>query len=173
VVLNIPLHITQGTTVEWEESHDDYPASTWTATCIIRSEKTSLVATATASGDDFEFALTATQTAALYPGSYEVQIFVAKGAERYLHDSGYVQILPDLAVSQPLTIKGDSPARQRYNNYVALLLNEAYVKTLDPDQLAALEQAVKRLEWDLKREDDAEKLKRGDNVTRKIYTRFI
>jgi hypothetical protein len=40
-------------------------------------------------------------------------------------------------------------------------------------QIEELEQTMRRLEWDMKREEDAEKLKRGENTTRKLYTRFI
>jgi hypothetical protein len=38
--------------------------------------------------------------------------------------------------------------------------------------MEALERIMKSLQWDVKREEDAEKLKRGGYPTRKIFTRF-
>lgn len=172
--MNIPYEITQGTTAEWTESDSDYPASdSWVGTYEIKNASTSLELTGVADADAFDFTLTSTQSAALYVGSYNVQFFVSKGSKRYMLSSGYVHIKPDIAASQPLAVSGSSPARQRYDKYSELLSNAAYIKTLASDQIAELERTLKRLEWDLKREDDAEKLKRSENVTRKIYTRFI
>jgi len=171
-----PKEITQNTTVEWTIQSDDYPASdgfTATFTLISASGNLSVDASTNSDGSSYDFALTPpTQTAALFPGYHEYQIAVDDGTDRYVIESGYILVLPDLATTQVKTVDGRTPTRQRYEAYVNLLTNEAYIKTMGPDQIAALEEMVRRLEWDLRREADVERAKRGENVSRKLYVRF-
>jgi len=169
-----PVEIRQGTSVEWTTVSADYPATDgFAATFTAVAASGSLSVFATASGADFLFALTPAQTAALYPGSYEYSIKLTDGTDTHVLEAGYVYILADVTAEQPLGVAGVSPARQRHDHYVKLVTNEAFVKTLQPGQLAEMEEIIRRLEWDLKREQDAEKLRRGINTTRKLYTRFI
>jgi hypothetical protein len=169
-----PVEVRQGTTVEWTTVSEDYPATDgYAATFTAVATSGSLAVTGTVDGADWDFTLTATQTAALQPGSYEYSIKLTLGAAVYVIEAGYLYILADVTAEQPLGVAGVSPARQRHDHYVKLVTNESFVKTLQPGQLAEMEEIIRRLEWDLKREEDAEKLRRGINATRKLYTRFI
>ena len=169
-----PLEVTQGTTQEWTSVSLDYPATDgFAATFTMVAASGSLSVSATSSGAGFAFALTAAQTAALYPGSHQYTITVTDGTSTHQIESGYIYVLPDVSASQPLGTAGVSPARKRHDHYVTLVTNEAFVKTLEPGRLEEIEQIIRRLEWDVKREEDAEKIKRGINASRKMYTRFV
>jgi len=173
--LYTPKEIVQNTTVEWTIQSSDYPASDgYTATFVIiaRSGNLSVNATTNADGRSYDFTLTKSQTVTLLPGYHEYQIAVTNGTARYVIERGTIIILPDLATTQVETVDGRSATRKRYEAYVNLLTNEAYIKTMGADQIAALEDMVRRLEWDLRREADVERQKRGENTSRKIYTRF-
>jgi len=170
-----PREITQNTTEEWTFYSDDYPASDgFTATFILMNQSGSVTITAStnADGNAYDFALTKAQTAALFPGGYKYQCSVDDGTERYILEDGYCMVLPDLATTQVKDVDGRSSARQRHDAYIARLTNEAYIKTMGPDQIAAFEEMVRRLEWDLKREEEREKTKRAENSSRKMYVRF-
>ena len=178
-----PFEITQATLVEWSvdatgygtDGDEDYLFSDgWTPTFTLINSSGSVAITGTEGDeDDYDFTLSVAQTTALHPGSYRFQIVTAKGTESHLLESGYLYVRENVALEQPLCVSGKSPARQRFEHYQSLLMQESFVKTLAPGQIEELEQTMRRLEWDLKREEDAEKLKRGENTTRKLYTRFI
>jgi hypothetical protein len=168
-----PLEIQQGTTVEWTATPTDYPATDWTATFTLISRMGSLAVTGVADGADYDFTLTAAQTAAMQPGAYEYNIRVTDGTDTHEIESGRIYVLADVSAVQPIAVDGASPTRRRRDHYVALLGNESFVKTLEPGRIAEMEEVIRRLEWDLKREEDAEKAKRGINTTRKLYGRFI
>jgi len=170
-VVYTPFEITQGTVAEWEIPVGDY--SGYTATLTIISPSGSLSSLATESDGEFCFALTAAQTEDLHIGSYRFQVALALADDKHILESGYIYVRENVAQENPLAISGKSPARQRYEHYNALLLNEAFVKSLAPGQIEELEQSMKRLEWDIKREEDSEKMARGINATRKLYTRFV
>jgi hypothetical protein len=172
-----PLEITQGTAHLWYVDAGDYTAAEgYAATLTIINSATSLSVAGTTSTDDpgdFDFALSIAQTAALYAGSYRYQITVTDGTNTYQLENGYIYVLEDVATAQPIQVSGKSPARQRLEHYQSLLMQESILKTLAPGQIEEIEQAMRRIEWDIKREEDAEKVKRSINATRKIYTRFI
>ena len=170
---HIPLEIVQGTTVSWASTFNDYPSTTWAASIVIRNAGLKVECNATA-GDDgaFAFVVPATTSATLHAGHYEYAIAVTKDDERYIAESGRVVVLPDIAADQPLGVSGKSPVRVRYEFYQDLLTNESFVKTLEPGRIEELEMNMRRMQWELKREEDAEKARRGENTTRKLYARF-
>ena len=168
-----PFEITQGTAEAWTMENADYPATGYTATFTVIATSGSLAVNATASGNDYAFALTSAQTAALFPGSHQYSVKVSNGTETYTVEAGYIYVRTDVSAEQPLGVSGISPTRERYNHYIKLVTQENFIKTMQPGSIEEIEQIIRRLEWDLKREEDAEKAKRGINTTRKIYTRFI
>jgi hypothetical protein len=99
------------------------------------------------------------------------QAFVTKASDRYAIDSGSLVVVADLATATTAAT-AQSSARKRLAIYQAMTENVAYIKTLPPESMEALERIMKSLQWDVKREEDAEKLKRGGYPTRKIFTRF-
>ncbi len=167
-----PLEITQGTTVEWTVTSELYPAPSYAATFTMVSRMGSLAVVATADGTAYNFALTPAQTAALQPGAYEYTIRVTDGTDTHVVESGRIYVAADVSAAQPIEVNGASLTRQRRDHYVALLSNESFVKTLEPGRIAEMEDMIRRLDWDLKREQDEEKAKRGINTTRKLYVRF-
>lgn len=168
----IPAQITQGTTLSATVACGDYPATTYTGACVFYDGASRITATVVASGLDYLVSLTATQTASMRCGAWTWQAFASLGAERVELDKGLVVIAPDLVQNQTPPYDARSPARKMLAQYNELLTNAAFIKTIPPDQIAELERVRKQAEWDVKREDDAAKLKAGGYPTRKILTRF-
>jgi broad-specificity NMP kinase len=154
-----PTEIVQGTVYSWSRAFGDYDA-TYTLTYEIRGLSSTLTLTGTP-GTGWAVAISAAQSAA----------FASKATDRFVLDTGSLVVVADLATSATAAI-AQSSARKRLAVYQAMAENVAYIKTLSPDQMEALERIMKSLQWDVKREEDAEKLKRGGYPTRKIFTRF-
>lgn len=165
-----PVELVQGTNYAFSVAFGDYD-STWALSYELRGLD-SILTVAGVATTYWTVSITSTQTAALTAGPYLWQAFVSKGSERYAIDTGSLVVYADLATLQA-TATAQSSARKRLAIYQAMAENVAYIKTLSPDQMEALERIMKSLQWDVKREEDAEKVKRGINVSRKIYTRFI
>lgn len=169
-----PFEIVQGTKYEWTLTNSDYPATdNFTASLTLISTEGTLTVAGVVDGADWDFTLTPAQTSALYAGVYRFSVVLTDGTDTYTVESGLVHVLPDATIAQPVVPSGKSFARQRYENYCSIMANEAMVKAMQPGQISEMEEAIRRLEWDLKREDDAEKAKRGENTTRKLYVRFV
>lgn len=93
-----PLSFTLGEYVQWTRTFDDYPASAWTLTYSLVKASAKIAIVASADGDDYLVTLSTTTTAAYTAGKYKWQAHVAGGSsERYLVDSGSIEILPDFA----------------------------------------------------------------------------
>ncbi len=77
--LCVPTHIELGTTVRFQVSFSDFPASEWTAALELQlnTDAPTSVA-ATAADDAFLFVLSAAVTDALTPGTYNVAIYVTE-----------------------------------------------------------------------------------------------
>lgn len=166
---NEPVEIIQGTVYSWTRGFGEYDAS-YALTYEIRGLSSTLTVTTTAA-TSWTAALTAVQTAALVAGPYIWQAFVSKGSDRIAVDSGALVVVADLGAGTT-TAAAQSSARKRLAVYQAMAENVAYLKTLTPESMESLERIMKSLQWDVKREEDAEKLKRGGYPTRKIFTRF-
>lgn len=174
-VLNyVPTQIVQGTVAEWEVSYEDYPATAWTLTYEFRGAD-SLTVTATASGSGYAATITRAQSSGMLPGMYQYQAFVLSGdaTERYMVDSGACVVIADLSgVTQASETDARSASRRIYDSLTKILENSAAVKSMPPDQLETMYRQWMQLKWDVKREDDAERVRRGGGQSRKIYTRF-
>lgn len=166
-----PVDIVQGTTAEWERGFGDYSPSSYSCVYEIRGVSSSLTVTGVAGADEWTLTITAAQSAALAAGAYAWQAFVQSNTERHLIDSGALTVTADLATT-PTPLDKRSHARRMLENLNAMLENQAYVKTLPADQFEQMTKVRKQYEWDVKREEDAEKLKRGGYPTRKVFTRF-
>ena len=169
----IPAELTQGTTLSATVRGGDYPAQTYTGACVFHDGQTRVTATVTASGSDFLVALTKTQTADMRPGAWTWQAFASLGDARYELDSGLIVIRPDIATDQTPPFDSRSPARKMLARYNEMMGDPTFVKSLAPEQIAEMERVRKQAEWDVKREDDAAKLKAGNYPTRKVMVRFI
>jgi hypothetical protein len=168
----IPAELTQGTNLAATVNGGDYPATSYTGALTLHDGTSRVTGTVTASGSDYLCTLTTTQTAAMRPGVWTWQLFVSSGSTRQLLDSGIIKILPDLAENQIPAYDSRSASRKMLETFNKLMGDANYVKTLAPEQIAEMERVRKQAEWDVKREDDAAKLKAGGYPTRKILTRF-
>jgi hypothetical protein len=75
-----PMRLTQGETVEWKSSFDEYPANEWTLEYRYRGAGTGFNVTATADGEDFDAVISSAQSAAMSTGKYEWQAWATNVA---------------------------------------------------------------------------------------------
>jgi hypothetical protein len=168
-----PVELVQGTSVAWSRDFGDYPPSdAYVLTYEFRGEGSALTVTGVAGASAWDVAITASESAALTAGEYVWQVFASKTGERHFLDSGSLVIVADLATNPAPTDKRTHAAKM-LELLSTMLENNAYLKTQTPESIAALVSARKGYEWDVKRELDAEKLKRGGYPTRKVFARFI
>ena len=173
--LSVPASIVQGTTHEWSVVDSDYSATAgYTLAYIFRSSRQSQLLAGTTSGSGWDVVLTKTITAALYPGVFSWQCFVTNsgGTERHLLASGVLDVIADASVTQTPALDARSVARRRLESLNDMLCSSTFVKSLLPEQIESLERVRKQAEWDVKREQDAEKLRAGGYPTRNILVRF-
>ncbi len=171
---SIPAELVQGCTLDATIQCGDYPASGgWSLAVVFYCAAKRISASTSASGADFAVTLTSAQTAELPAGAVSYQAFASKDGARHHVESGVVRILPDFNAVEGQSLDQRSYARRQLQSYNELFINVTFVKTLQPDQIAELERVRKQLEWDVKREDDAERLRAGGYPTRKIFTRFV
>lgn len=171
-----PAEITQGTTHAWAVESSDYPPSGgYTLSYAFASERqTQTVDGVQATAGSWTVTLTKAITAALFPGYVSWQAFIsnAGATARYEVASGVMVVKPDMAATSPVDFDPRTHARKQLEKYNAMLSDMSVIKVLDPSQIEALERIRKQMEWDVKRQDDAEKLRAGGYPTRKIFTRF-
>lgn len=99
VPTSVPAQVTAGDTIAWKITLADYPASAgWVLTYALASAAVQIAITASASADDHLVSVAAATSAAYVPGTYSWQAYVTKTTERYMVDSGTIQVLPNLAV---------------------------------------------------------------------------
>lgn len=100
VFSEIPSKITAGTSVSWAVSLPDFPATEgWTLTYSLVYPSVQIVVTSTPSGDAHLFEIPLADSAEWTPGKYSWQSHISNGTERYLIDSGSVEILADYAAA--------------------------------------------------------------------------
>ncbi len=96
--MNEPETFTQGDTVQWTESFEDYPASNFTLTYVATGPSNSnITITATANGDDYVVTMTPTISGAFDPpGLYSWYRYVTDGQNnRYTNGHGEFNVLAD------------------------------------------------------------------------------
>ena len=76
----IPLRLRNGEQAEWTKSLSDFPASTWNAAYELVSSGGTLSVAGVADGDDFDFEITTTESAAMGIGRYDFRLVVDDGA---------------------------------------------------------------------------------------------
>lgn len=93
-----------GATWKWTESLDDYPASSGWSLVIILKHKTdsAITLTSNASGDDFDFNISASDTRALTKRYYTYQAVAAKSGEVEIIEEGEIEIIPMLDLAADL-----------------------------------------------------------------------
>jgi hypothetical protein len=96
--VNEPKEFTQGDSLSWTESFDDYPASAgWELHYVfVTSAADPLDVTAAANGDAFNVSVASEDTAALDVGNCSIQGYVLNGTERHTVSRTSANVLQDM-----------------------------------------------------------------------------
>ena len=94
-----PTQFTAGDTVKWTKTLADYPASSYTYTCVYVNSSATFTATGTADGDTHSITITAATSATLTAGTYNWQAYVTgtSSGERYQVGAGTCTVKPNFA----------------------------------------------------------------------------
>lgn len=85
-----------GDSSSWTSSFSDYPATTYSATCIFQRHGTDpITLIGAASGTDFAFTFESEKSSLLAPGEWHWAIRVKKAAEIVTASTGKIKILPN------------------------------------------------------------------------------
>lgn len=173
-----------GDTLAFTTTLPDYPASDgWTLTyrLVPRTSGTQYELTASADGDAYDVAVSATTTALWTAGEYSWSSYVTKAAERYTVESGTITLLPD--PGQVAAYDGRSQARKAVDDLRAALATY----TASQGHVAEYEIAGRRMKfkdstdiltllnyWEiaLQREEAAAAVAAGRPNPRRYYLRF-
>lgn len=175
-----PTEFRSGDTVKWTRSLSDYPASDgWSLSYVFINADRKMSVAATADGDDFAVTITATVSSGYAAGRFSWVAYVTKATERYTIDNGTVDVLANLSAQSMSDTR--SHARKVLDAIEAVLEKRA---TLDQENythnglsiartpVADLLVLRDRYRWDVRQEDNAERLRRGLGSNTVIRTRF-
>lgn len=174
-----PLNFTAGDTVKWKKSLSDYKASAGWALKYSARGDAAFTVNASADGDDHLVTISATTSAGYTPGTYKWISWVEKDSERYTIEEGYFTVKPNLAIgnaviSDPLiqlekdlaAINAFIASNYKHSNYA---INGRSLTNYSIPDLFVLKD---RLQRELNRLRDAEKIKHGLGTGKKILVRF-
>lgn len=102
-VSGVPCKIRGGDTVRFSVISSDYPPSAWSAQfCLSRNGTAASPVTATESGDEYIFTLSAATTGALAVGTWQwmIRYTETSSSEVITGESGIIDVLPNLSTSQ-------------------------------------------------------------------------
>jgi hypothetical protein len=181
--MTIPALITAGDTVKWSATSSQYPSSEWTRTVAFRhrNDNDHVNVTGVASGDGWDFTLSATQTSAWPAGDISWQDYVTKSSERYTLATGTLIVGINLAVTT-----GSHDARSQAEKDLAAVqaamraiidggavqeysIGSRSLKKMSMPDLIALESKLKA---DVTREKRRAKLAAGLDSGRAVFVRF-
>lgn len=174
-----PLEIIAGDTVKWKKCLPDYKASdSWVLKYSARGDN-AIAITAAAAGDDHLITLAASATADYKAGTYKWIAYVEKGSERYTIAEGYFTVRANLAAGtaaitdELIQLEKDIAAIKAYlgknYSYANYAINGRSLTRYSITELFTLKD---RLQRELNRLRDAEKLKRGESTGKRILVRF-
>lgn len=177
-----PTEIVQGDTIAWTKDLSDYSASDgWTLTYYLRGPQ-SLTITASASGSAHSISVSATTTAAYAFGKYKWQAYASKSGARYKVGEGSLEILQN-----PASIVGFTETRSEARQILDALIATMKQAASRPEQGYSLQAAGRSFTFkthaeliaaiqfwqsEVKREEDAEKITRGEGTGKNIFVRF-
>lgn len=100
---HIPTTIVAGTTVQYQRTYGDFPASSWDLKLQLNGPSVLHDHAAQESGNGFTITLDSTQTAALAPGSYQWHELLTRTgsspADVRVGDSGWLEVKPNPATA--------------------------------------------------------------------------
>lgn len=120
-----PATLEAGVSVEWTRSLDDYPASSgWVLSYVFVKQGTQLTIEAAAEGDTHRVSVSATDSRAWDPGTYDYKAYIALDPQRHCIESGQIEIWPDFA-QQSVGMDGRSHAARMLAAIEAVLEKKA------------------------------------------------
>lgn len=176
-----PSSLRAGDTWQWRrEDLADYPASAWTLVYYFRNASAHFDITASADGDAYAVTV-AKASSGKAPGWYDWIAVVSSATERHEVDRGRLEILPDYATAAVLD--GRSTARRILEAIDALILGRASADQVDTvaaalgDRSLARDRAMlltyrDRFRAEVRREEDAERIRQGLGARNRVLTRF-
>jgi hypothetical protein len=179
--INEPLQLRAGDTWKWRrEDLSDYPAPTWVLTYQFKKENSggNFTIVATASGTSHAVSVAKATTAAYSAGRWHWQAYADNGTERYLADSGVLEVLADFAAAGntdarshvkkvldalEATLEGKASLDQK-----SMMIGTRRVDRFTPEELLVWRDKY-RAEYN--RELDAERLKNGLGLKNRLLVR--
>lgn len=164
----IPTTMVQGDSYSWEESESDYPASTWTIHYTLVNASERIAFNSIADGDNHDFALTTTITAAWKPGDYNYTRYATDGTDRTTLTNGSVTINPDFIIASD----------QRSHSKKVLDAIEAVIEeraTVDQEEYSINGRSLKRMtikDLIYFRNYYANKVRCENGLNNKVWVRF-
>jgi len=90
----------QGDSLDWDESESDYPASSsWVIHYVLVNASSRITFNSSADGDDHNFTIATTTTAAWKDGEYTYTRYATDGTERVTLNRGTVEIKKDFTTA--------------------------------------------------------------------------
>ena len=177
----IPSTLRAGDTLSATWSDPDHPATAgWVLRLTLINSAARYQANAAASGADHVLTVPAGTTTAWAPGTYTWAVDATLAGARATVASGTVQVLPDLAAAT--TYDTRSPYRKALEAAEAALATHgarAYLQAIEmgerkqtftsPGDFLAF---ISRLRLEVRREDDADRLRQGLHPRNKLLVRF-
>lgn len=179
-----PKEITVGDRVQWARELADFDASEWTLTYYLRANGPGALITIAATDDDGEFSVDVAPavSASWTPGAYFWQSFVAQLNDRKPIGTGRLVIQPDFS-SIEIPIDGRSHYRRTMENIQLVIEGRSthdqqrYVmqtvgRSVDKMPIADLLKFLDYYRAEVKAEDAAAALARGEATGRNVFIRF-
>ena len=177
-----PTEVVAGDTVAWTKTVDDYSAAdSWVLKYYLRGPGVINI-TATASGADHAVSVSAATTASWAPGNYVWESYVSKASERFKVGEGRITVAANIELENG-TIEIRSQARRildahmtAYENRAGRLENsyslQAVGRSFNYATHAELIAAIQFWQAEVKREEMAEAIARGEGTGKNILVRF-
>lgn len=178
---NEPLTLRAGDTWKWSRTLADYPASSWALKYRFKNATSGFEIVATTSGTDFLASAAAATTAAYAAGKYSWIAWVEGGSsEKYTVDSGMLEVLPDYRATT-----ANNPLDDRSHAKKMLAAIESWLESRDVGvaeyqiagrmmkyiPIAELVRLRNRYINEIAAHDNAEAMKKGEGIGRKIQFR--
>ena len=168
-------------TATWSLS--DYPASAgWVLRLTLASAAARYQAAASASGNDHVLTVAASTTAGWAAGAYTWVVDATLAGVRKTVANGTTQILPDLAKTTQTGYDGRSPYQKALDNAETALITHGANAYLESIQVGDRKQVftaqgdflafISRLRYEVRREQQADRLRQGLPPASTLYARF-
>jgi len=181
--MNVPALIYAGDTVKWSEPPtNEYSSETWTRTVAFRhrTDTDALSATGVAAGTGWDFAITATQSAAFGAGTLYWVDAVTSGAERYTIAQGDLEVRPSITAAATFdgrsqseidldSLRAEIRARVSGGSVQEYSIGSRSLKKMPMPDLIALESKLKA---DVSLEKRRKRIAQGLDSGRSVFVRF-